>query len=147
MNNGSHETERSHTVEPGVWRRNFLWVLASATTCCREELWPLSWSIEPRNPDGNWPQQVQNWSHNDREFDLSMFYDGKWLGVAYFLHLFFLLEMYFPTLSRKKIEQFSPPESEPTLSIQRRRGEDGRSDSARTTILGLTCNSNLSYAC
>ncbi len=42
---------------------------------------------------------------------------GKWLGIAYFLHLFFLLDMYFPATSRRRIEQLSPPESEPTLSV------------------------------
>ncbi len=85
-----------------------------------EELWPLKRSIERGSPTGIsirrrrigrmrgvlWPGI---W--------LEFFTMGKWLGIAYFLHLFFLLDMYFPATSRRRIEQLSPSESEPTLSV------------------------------
>ena len=41
----------------------------------------------------------------DRAFDWSVLTMEKWLGIAYFLHLFFLLDLYFPPLLEKRIEQ------------------------------------------
>ena len=52
----------------------------------------------------------------DRVFDSSVFTMGKWLGIAYFPHLFFLLDLYFPPLLEKSIEQLLP--QSPNLTFQ-----------------------------
>lgn len=50
----------------------------------------------------------------DQEFGSSL---STMLEIAYFLHIFFLCDLYFPSLLEKRIEQLSPPEPEPTLSM------------------------------
>lgn len=137
---------RHSSVKPGVWRRNFRFILAykfwwgRATVrwpsqqftyqngiCMTIELfagWPLNRTILPRNI--NWTIGI---GLSSCRIGCIMtgnltwaFYDGKFgLKLHVFLHLFFLLDLYFPPLVEKRIEQLFPLESEPTLSVWSRR--------------------------
>lgn len=54
---------------------------------------------------------MQNWSdgvHFDCEFEFGVFMMGKWIVV-------FPVRAVFPPHTRERIEQLSPPESEPTF--------------------------------
>ena len=86
--------------------------LSTGHLACKKELRPLNRSIGPRNPDGNWAQQVQNWSRG--------FHDGKWLEIACFrTSVFFPSRVVFPRFSRKKNRATLSQETEPTLSVSR----------------------------
>ena len=56
----------------------------------------LSRGIPPRNPDGNWPQKVARGVCFDLKFGSSICKVESGLESHIFLHLFFLLELYFP---------------------------------------------------
>ena len=61
--------------------------------------WPFNRSVEPRNLDGNRAELVAS------------------ILWHVFVHLFFLLYLYFPASQGKRIEQLSSQSPNPTLSI------------------------------
>ena len=56
----------------------------------------------------------------DWEFEFGVLATGKWLRIAWFPASVFPFSSIFPAASRKKNRATSPPESEPTRSIQDR---------------------------
>ena len=68
--NASHTAGKNFDLSTGRLTGELLQDdLSTEVENCRKKFRPLNRSIGPRNPDGNWAQQVQNWSR--------AFYDGK----------------------------------------------------------------------
>ena len=113
----------SRIVETGIWRRNFPWVSAykfwwsellqghaigtnfwplNSGRKNAEELWPLNRSIERGIPTGSGLRRCRT------DCKSVCFDRASGFELHIFLHLFFLLELYFPYFYKKNWATFSP---------------------------------------
>ena len=70
--------------------------------------WPFNRSVKPRDLDGNYAELVA-----------SVLWWESGLKLHVFVHLFFLLYLYFPASLEKRIEQLLPQSLEPTFSVHK----------------------------
>ena len=75
---------------------------------------------EHRFDDWNWSQQAQKLVTKEARIKLACFHNGKWLRICMFSYIGFssytCISPYSYTL-KKRIEESSPPEPEPTLPV------------------------------